>query len=118
MCAMLALVAPEELKVELGRTIQFVEAYVGEWARSRLPTTVESFPLDTLVRYRLHACAAYLRKYSRVDEVQKTTRVRSLNRAYDPSHLTASQNSSRPSFTPRAESAGSPWLRSVRETRS
>lgn len=86
MCAMLALVAPEELKVELGRTIQFVEAYVGEWARSRLPTTVESFPLDTLVRYRLHACAAYLRKYSRVDEVQKTTRVRSLNRAHEPSH--------------------------------
>jgi hypothetical protein len=34
MCAMLALVAPEELKLELGRTIQFVEAYVGEWARS------------------------------------------------------------------------------------
>ncbi|KAI9462992.1 hypothetical protein HD554DRAFT_2206502 [Boletus coccyginus] len=58
MCAMLALVAPEELELELGRTIQFVEAYV-----------------DMLVRYRLHACAAYLRKYSRVEEVQKTTRL-------------------------------------------
>ncbi|KAI9464382.1 hypothetical protein HD554DRAFT_2040773 [Boletus coccyginus] len=32
-------------------TIQFVEAYV-----------------DMLTRYRLHACAAYLRKYSRVEE--------------------------------------------------
>ena len=30
MCAMLALVAPEELQLELGRTIQFVEAYVGK----------------------------------------------------------------------------------------
>ena len=31
--------------------------------------------LDMLVRYRLHACAAYLRKYALVEEVQKTTRV-------------------------------------------
>ena len=30
MCAMLALVAPEELRLDLGRTIQFVETYVGE----------------------------------------------------------------------------------------
>ena len=84
MCAMLALVAPEELKVELGRTIQFVEAYVGECARSCRPTTSESFPLDMLVRYRLHASAAYLRKYSRVEEVQKTTRVRPLNHTLHP----------------------------------
>ncbi|KAG9315433.1 hypothetical protein JVU11DRAFT_3043 [Chiua virens] len=58
MCAMLALVAPEELQLNLGRTIQFVEAYV-----------------DMLVRHRLHTCAAYLRKYSRVEDVQKTTRL-------------------------------------------
>ncbi|KAG6375919.1 hypothetical protein JVT61DRAFT_2787 [Boletus reticuloceps] len=64
MCAMLALVAREELKLEPCRTIQFVEAYV-----------------DMLARYRLHPCVAYLRKYSRVDEVQKTTR--SVNTARD-----------------------------------
>ena len=34
MCAMLALVAPEELKLDLGRTIQFVEAYVGACVQS------------------------------------------------------------------------------------
>jgi hypothetical protein len=81
------------------------------------PTTFESFPLDMLVRYRLHASAAYLRKYSRVEEVQKTTRVRPLNQPQDPPHLTARQNSSRPSFTPRAESAESPWSPFDRETR-
>ena len=37
-----------------------------------------------LVRYRLHASAAYLRKYSRVEEVQKTTRVRPLNHTLHP----------------------------------
>ncbi|KAF9220562.1 hypothetical protein BS17DRAFT_787288 [Gyrodon lividus] len=58
MCAMLSLVAPEELHIQLGRTTQFVEAYV-----------------DMLMRYRLHASAAYLRKYARVEDVQKTTKL-------------------------------------------
>lgn len=79
MCAMLALVAPEELKVELGRTIQFVEGYVGEWTHSeshRSTTSESCVQKDMLVRYRLHTCAAYLRKHARVEEVQMATRVR------------------------------------------
>ncbi|KIJ61068.1 hypothetical protein HYDPIDRAFT_97184 [Hydnomerulius pinastri MD-312] len=56
MCAMLSLIAPKELNIELGRTVQFVEAYI-----------------DLLMRYRLHTSAAYLRKYSKVEEVQKMT---------------------------------------------
>lgn len=49
MCAMLALVAPEELKLEFGRTIQFVEAYVGEWVQSESyrSTISESFTQKT-----------------------------------------------------------------------
>ncbi|KAF9235674.1 hypothetical protein BU15DRAFT_89510 [Melanogaster broomeanus] len=58
MCAMLSLVAPEELNIQLGRTMQFVEAYV-----------------DMLMRYRLYTSAAYLRKYVQLEEVQKTTRL-------------------------------------------
>lgn len=89
MCAMLALVAPEELKLKLGRTIQFVEAYVGKNRLKILSNDLSIIhSLDVLVRYRLHTCAAYLRKYSRLDQLQKTTRVRSLYPIYDAFCLT------------------------------
>lgn len=45
MCAMLALVAPEELKLDLGRAIQFVEAYIGEQVESSHPITFLSHRL-------------------------------------------------------------------------
>ncbi|KAF8838899.1 hypothetical protein BDN67DRAFT_970862 [Paxillus ammoniavirescens] len=61
MCAMLSLVAPEELQVGLGRMMQFVEAYI-----------------DMLMRYRLHTSAAYLRRYAQVEQVQETTRLETI----------------------------------------
>ncbi|KAI0741856.1 hypothetical protein C8Q80DRAFT_1196599 [Daedaleopsis nitida] len=56
MCAMLALVVPEELKISKIRTAQFVEAYI-----------------EILSRLRLHTCAAYIRKFVSVEDIRATT---------------------------------------------
>ncbi|PPQ63564.1 hypothetical protein CVT24_004861 [Panaeolus cyanescens] len=58
MCSMLALVAPEELKISKFRATRFLDAY-----------------LDLLNRLRLYTCAAYIRKYCHVDEIKKYTLV-------------------------------------------
>nr|GAT53244.1 predicted protein [Mycena chlorophos] len=55
-CAMLALLAPEELRIGPNRTVRFLEAYI-----------------DILSRLQLHSCAAYVRKFSRTDDIVKTT---------------------------------------------
>lgn len=57
-CAMFALIAPEELKIPKHRVDCFLESY-----------------LDILMRRRLHVCAAYLRKYCRVETVRSITKV-------------------------------------------
>ncbi|KAI6035715.1 hypothetical protein EDC04DRAFT_3114826 [Pisolithus marmoratus] len=56
MCAMLAIFAAGELRVEMRRTVQFIEAYV-----------------DTLMRYQLHHAAAYIRKHVQTEDIRKTT---------------------------------------------
>ncbi|KAI6013318.1 hypothetical protein BKA83DRAFT_4360499 [Pisolithus microcarpus] len=56
MCAMLAIFAARELKVELMRTVQFIETYI-----------------DTLMRYQLHHIAAYIRKRVHTEDIRKTT---------------------------------------------
>ncbi|KAH9855271.1 hypothetical protein C2E23DRAFT_774286 [Lenzites betulinus] len=56
MCALMALVVPEELKIAKSRVARFVEGYI-----------------DILNRLRLHACAAYLRKFVPVEEIRAVT---------------------------------------------
>ncbi|EIW58869.1 uncharacterized protein TRAVEDRAFT_65085 [Trametes versicolor FP-101664 SS1] len=56
MCAVMALVVAEELKISKSRVARFVEAYI-----------------EILSRLRLHTCAAYLRKFSPVEDVAATT---------------------------------------------
>ncbi|KAJ7063381.1 hypothetical protein C8F01DRAFT_1132786 [Mycena amicta] len=55
-CAMLALIAPEELRISPRRTLRFLEAYI-----------------DLLGRLQLHSCAAYVRKFCRTQDVYKST---------------------------------------------
>ncbi|KAF7294862.1 WD-REPEATS-REGION domain-containing protein [Mycena indigotica] len=55
-CAMLALVAPEELRLSRRRVLQFLDAYI-----------------DLLSRLQLHSCAAYIRKFCGREEIFKTT---------------------------------------------
>ncbi|KAI0819575.1 hypothetical protein BC628DRAFT_1491791 [Trametes gibbosa] len=56
MCAVMAIVVPEELKVTKSRVARFVEAYI-----------------DILTRLRLHACAAYLRKFVPAEDIRALT---------------------------------------------
>ncbi|KAH8107815.1 hypothetical protein BXZ70DRAFT_912770 [Cristinia sonorae] len=56
MCTMLALVASKELKISRSRLLRFLEAYI-----------------DILVRLRLHASAAYIRKNAPADEIRNMT---------------------------------------------
>ncbi|KAH7885076.1 hypothetical protein F5I97DRAFT_1810259 [Phlebopus sp. FC_14] len=56
MCAMLSLIAPEELKIKTTRAIRFIEAYI-----------------DILMRHQLHTAAAYLRKRTEIEDVRRTT---------------------------------------------
>ncbi|KAL6299508.1 hypothetical protein BKA93DRAFT_805989 [Sparassis latifolia] len=55
-CTFLAIVAPEELKVTKSRMVRFLESYI-----------------DMLSRLRLHACAAYMRKFVDAEEIRATT---------------------------------------------
>ncbi|KAI0628217.1 hypothetical protein C8Q77DRAFT_1150372 [Trametes polyzona] len=56
MCAVMALVVPQELRLSKSRVARFVEAYI-----------------DILIRRRLHTGAAYLRKFVPIDDIQATT---------------------------------------------
>ncbi|KAJ6596993.1 hypothetical protein DFH09DRAFT_1403743, partial [Mycena vulgaris] len=56
-CAILAVIAPEELHITPKRTLRFLESYIA----------------DILTRLQLHTCAAYLRKFCQTDDVRKTT---------------------------------------------
>ncbi|KAF7973520.1 hypothetical protein HWV62_14940 [Athelia sp. TMB] len=58
-CAMLALIVPEELYISQRRIARFVESYV-----------------DLLTHLRLYTSAAYVRKFSPVDDVRSTTKSR------------------------------------------
>ncbi|KAL0945856.1 hypothetical protein HGRIS_012140 [Hohenbuehelia grisea] len=61
MCAMLALVAPKELRISPVRCSRYVEAY-----------------LDVLTRLRLFACCAYIRKYTISEQIRELTLVQTL----------------------------------------
>ncbi|KAH9481800.1 GATOR complex protein WDR24 [Psilocybe cubensis] len=61
MCAMLALVAPEELHIPRSRVRRFLDSYI---AKHRT---------EILTRLRLHTCAAYLRKYCDHEDIRKPT---------------------------------------------
>ncbi|KAF8150924.1 hypothetical protein B0H34DRAFT_156740 [Crassisporium funariophilum] len=56
MCAMLALVAPEELHISRGRVTRFLDSYI-----------------ELLTRLRLYTCASYVRKYCQTEEIRKAT---------------------------------------------
>ncbi|KAF8813412.1 hypothetical protein BYT27DRAFT_7158298 [Phlegmacium glaucopus] len=56
MCAMLALVAAEELRVSRLRATRFLDSYI-----------------ELLTRLRLHTCTAYLRKYCQKEEIRNIT---------------------------------------------
>ncbi|KAF9457119.1 hypothetical protein BDZ94DRAFT_1302117 [Collybia nuda] len=55
-CSMLAIIAPKEMRLSRRRINSFLDAYI-----------------DLLSRRRLHACAAYLRKYCQVGEISGLT---------------------------------------------
>ncbi|KAJ7125451.1 hypothetical protein C8R43DRAFT_1030196 [Mycena crocata] len=55
-CAMLAVVAPQEMHISPARTLRFLESYI-----------------DILTRLQLHTCAAYLRKFCQTEDVRTTT---------------------------------------------
>ncbi|EIW81604.1 hypothetical protein CONPUDRAFT_165704 [Coniophora puteana RWD-64-598 SS2] len=57
-CAMLAVVASDELKLGKRRKMQLLESYI-----------------DILSRMRLHTVAAYLRKFTDIDEVRNVTKL-------------------------------------------
>ncbi|PPQ79096.1 hypothetical protein CVT25_002889 [Psilocybe cyanescens] len=71
MCAMLALVAPEELHISRSRVRRFIDSYIGQliWHKE-LKARCDT---DILTRLRLHTCAAYLRKYSDNEDIRKPT---------------------------------------------
>ncbi|KAG7089936.1 hypothetical protein E1B28_011566 [Marasmius oreades] len=56
LCAMLAILVPDELGMRQRRRLAFIESYI-----------------DRLSRLRLHVCAAYVRKYSNIDDVRSLT---------------------------------------------
>ncbi|KAJ7449912.1 hypothetical protein FB451DRAFT_1052596 [Mycena latifolia] len=58
-CSMLALVAPQEMRLTPKRILRFLESYIA----------------DILTRLQLHTCAAYLRKFSETEDVRNTTLV-------------------------------------------
>ncbi|KAJ7741513.1 hypothetical protein DFH07DRAFT_52395 [Mycena maculata] len=55
-CSILALIAPQELRVGPKRILRFLESYI-----------------DILTRLQLHSCAAYIRKFCQTEDVQNTT---------------------------------------------
>ncbi|KAJ7271881.1 hypothetical protein B0H12DRAFT_1298457 [Mycena haematopus] len=55
-CAILAMVAPQELHIGPKRTLRFLESYI-----------------DLLTRLQLHTCAAYMRKYCQSESVRNNT---------------------------------------------
>ncbi|KAK7044083.1 SEA (Seh1-associated) complex subunit [Paramarasmius palmivorus] len=56
MCAMLAIVTPTELQIKEQRRLAFIDSYI-----------------DRLARLKMYVCAAYVRKYSRVDKIREMT---------------------------------------------
>ncbi|ESK95845.1 wd repeat-containing protein 24 [Moniliophthora roreri MCA 2997] len=56
MCAMLAIIVPRELEIKEQRRLAFIECYI-----------------DHLARLRLYICAAYVRRYSRVEDIRSQT---------------------------------------------
>ncbi|KAL0577975.1 SEA (Seh1-associated) complex subunit [Marasmius crinis-equi] len=56
LCAMLAIVVPEELRIRQRRRLAFIDSYI-----------------DRLGRLKLHVCAAYVRKYSRIEDIRSLT---------------------------------------------
>ncbi|KAJ6502455.1 hypothetical protein C8R45DRAFT_1070888 [Mycena sanguinolenta] len=60
-CAILAMVAPQELQIGPRRTLRFLESYI-----------------DLLTRLQLHTCAAYMRKFCKSEDVRNTTLLETL----------------------------------------
>ncbi len=81
MCAMLALVVPQELKITKSRISRFVEAYIGSSTCFLLLLSyfiLMEYP-EVLSRLRLHTCAAYIRKFVPVEDIRATTSVREMS---------------------------------------
>lgn len=75
MCAMLALIVPDELKIGPKRALRFIESYIGQ-SNSVVMSQLElNHTVEMLMRLRLHVAAAYLRKYTDAQEVQNQTAV-------------------------------------------
>ncbi|KAF7363525.1 WD-REPEATS-REGION domain-containing protein [Mycena sanguinolenta] len=55
-CTILAMVAPQELEIGPKRTLRFLESYI-----------------ELLTRLQLHTCAAYMRKFCKIEDVRNNT---------------------------------------------
>ncbi len=76
MCAVMALAVAEELKISKSRVARFVEAYIGEFDGVVALNLELRCCTEILSRLRLHTCAAYLRKFSPIEDIATTTSVR------------------------------------------
>lgn len=73
-CALLAIVAPEELSISKARIEQFVESYIG-MSRYDMGLYTNARPLDLLSRLELHVVAAYVRKHAPVQWIRRETAI-------------------------------------------
>ena len=75
MCAMVALVAPRELRISRLRVTRFLDSYIGVLDRFSGLTEIHKAAIELLMRLRLHSCAAYLRKYCQKEDIRRITLV-------------------------------------------
>jgi len=78
MCAMMAMVAGEELNIPPRRKAAFVDAYTGGQISCRFLNMANFFIPELLERLQLHVCAAEVRKWCLVEHISAQTQVQSL----------------------------------------
>jgi WD repeat-containing protein 24 len=112
MCSMLAVVASQELKVEKRRVARFLESYVGSFRCSELVLKARRIDLclsDILTHLQLYTSAAYVRKYSEIEDVRAITRVSGIGLLVEPNLLLTYRSLKLP-FTLHAGDAARLWL--------
>lgn len=76
-CAMMALIAGEELQVKPSRLVRFVDSYIGEQSFSFCMCDRIDCGIDRLTRFKLYTAAAYLRKHAPAEDARAATNVSS-----------------------------------------
>lgn len=76
-CAMMALVAGEELQVKPSRLVRFVDSYIGESSSFFSIRDRTYYGIDRLTRFKLYTAAAYLRKHAPAEDARAATNVSS-----------------------------------------